>query len=218
LAFSGLGPFQDRLAGNLSGGMKQKLGLVCALVHTPELLILDEPTCGVDPVSRREFWHILHGLLGTGLTVLLSTAYLDEAERAGRVALMHRGRLLVVDTPEAVRAGYDGQLVEVRAEDLAAARRLLAGHPLARRSLVMGDHLMVTVDDAEAAMPELKTALAAAGIAGLSLERAQPTLEDRFVQMIDEGTGQGSGRGSGQGTGQGAGQGGASAAGPAGRA
>lgn len=168
-------------------GQARVLGLVCALVHTPELLILDEPTCGVDPVSRREFWHILHGLLGTGLTIVLSTAYLDEAERAGRVGLMHRGRLLAVDKPEAVRAGFAGELVEVRAEDLATARRLLAGHALARRSLVVGDRLMVTVDDAGRAMPELEAALAGAGLEGLSLERAQPTLEDRFVQMIDQG-------------------------------
>jgi ABC-2 type transport system ATP-binding protein len=191
LSFSGLGPFQDRLAGNLSGGMKQKLGLVCALVHTPELLILDEPTCGVDPVSRREFWHILHGLLGTGLTIMLSTAYLDEAERAGRVGLMHQGRLLAVDTPEAVRLGFEGELVEVRSDDQAAARRVLAGHALARRTLVMGDRLMVTVDDAGRAVPELRAALTGAGLTGLALERAQPTLEDRFVQMIDRRSGPG---------------------------
>ncbi len=188
VGFSGLGAFQNRLARNLSGGMRQKLGLICALVHTPELLILDEPTCGVDPVSRREFWHILHGLLGTGLTIMLSTAYLDEAERAGRVGLMHQGRLLTVDTPESLRAGFKGELVEVRADDLPAARRLLSSHPLARRVLVMGDRVMVTVDDARAARPALRDCLAGAGLAGLALEQARPTLEDRFVQMIDQGS------------------------------
>jgi ABC-2 type transport system ATP-binding protein len=110
---------------------------------------------------------------------------------------MHRGRLLAVDTPEALRLGYDGQLVEVRAEDLPAARRLLAGLALARRTLVMGDHLMITVDDAGRAMPEIKAALAGAGLGEASLERAQPTLEDRFVQMIDERTGQGPAAGPG---------------------
>ncbi|MBA4358637.1 MAG: multidrug ABC transporter ATP-binding protein, partial [Desulfovibrio sp.] len=93
LQFAGLAPFRQRLARNLSGGMRQKLGLACCLVHTPELLLLDEPTCGVDPVSRREFWQILYRLLQDGLTIVVSTAYLDEAERAGRVALMHQGRI-----------------------------------------------------------------------------------------------------------------------------
>ena len=104
LGFSNLTPFTDRLARNLSGGMRQKLGLVCALIHTPRLLFLDEPTFGVDPVSRREFWEILYRLLGGGLTIFLSTAYMDEAERAHRVGLMHQGKLLVVDTPKAIKA------------------------------------------------------------------------------------------------------------------
>ena len=108
LGFSNLTPFQDRLARNLSGGMRQKLGLACALIHRPRLLFLDEPTFGVDPISRREFWEILYGLLGTGLTIFLSTAYMDEAERAHRVGLMHQGRLLVVDTPKAIKSFLSG--------------------------------------------------------------------------------------------------------------
>ncbi len=108
LGFSNLTPFQDRLARNLSGGMRQKLGLACALIHRPRLLFLDEPTFGVDPISRREFWEILYGLLGTGITIFLSTAYMDEAERAHRVGLMHHGRLLVVDTPKAIKGSFHG--------------------------------------------------------------------------------------------------------------
>jgi len=105
LSFSGMGPFTGRLAGNLSGGMKQKLGLACALLHTPEVLFLDEPTNGVDPVSRRDFWRILRDLRAEGVTILLATSYLDEAERCDRLGLLHRGRLLAQDTPAAVRGG-----------------------------------------------------------------------------------------------------------------
>ena len=118
LGFSNLTPFQDRLARNLSGGMRQKLGLACALIHRPRLLFLDEPTFGVDPISRREFWEILYRLLGTGLTIFLSTAYMDEAERAHRVGLMHHGKLLVVDTPKAIKSSFKGELLEVRASNL----------------------------------------------------------------------------------------------------
>ena len=110
-AFSGLGPFADRLAGNLSGGMKQKLGLSCALIHQPEILLLDEPTFGVDPISRRDLWVIVHEMVAGGMTVLVSTAYLDEAERCDRVALLHDGALLALDTPDALREKLTGQLV-----------------------------------------------------------------------------------------------------------
>jgi len=184
LSFSNLTPFQDRLARNLSGGMRQKLGLACALIHRPRLLFLDEPTFGVDPISRREFWEILYGLLSTGLTIFLSTAYMDEAERAHRVGLMHHGRLLVVDTPKAIKSSFQGELLEARASNLWTARKLLSDHPLVHLSLAMGDHLMVTVDDAAAALRPLTEALKQAGLTGVSLERAIPNLEDLFVQIV----------------------------------
>ncbi len=184
LDFSGLAPFTDRLAANLSGGMRQKLGLVCALIHRPQVLFLDEPTFGVDPVSRREFWHILYQLLKTGITIFLSTAYMDEAERAHRVGLMHQGRLLVADTPQAIKAAFMGELLEVRADDLRAARRVLDAHPLARQVLAMGDHLMVTVDNRAVALETLTQALSEAGLAAVSLALAEPTLEDLFVQIV----------------------------------
>jgi len=184
LSFSNLAPFTARLAGNLSGGMRQKLGLVCALVHRPRLLFLDEPTFGVDPVSRREFWEILYRLLGQGLTIFLSTAYMDEAERAHRVGLIHRGRLLMADTPHAVKASFVGELLEVRASDLWAARRLLKGHPLVVASLAMGDRLMVTVESAAQAMEPLAAALKDAGLTEVHLARAEPGLEEVFVQTV----------------------------------
>jgi len=104
LDFSGLGSFTERLAGQLSGGMKQKLGLSCALVHNPEILFLDEPTAGVDPVSRREFWRLLYGLLRDNVTIFVATSYMDEAERCSRLAFLHDGRLVSLDTPERIRS------------------------------------------------------------------------------------------------------------------
>ncbi len=117
LAFSNLTPFKRRLAGNLSGGMKQKLGLACALIHTPKVLFLDEPTNGVDPVSRRDFWRILYQLLREKVTIFVSTAYLDEAERCNRVGLIHRGRLLACGTPDEVKKLMRGTILEIRAEE-----------------------------------------------------------------------------------------------------
>jgi ABC-2 type transport system ATP-binding protein len=184
LGFSNLTPFQDRLARNLSGGMRQKLGLACALIHTPRLLFLDEPTFGVDPISRREFWEILYRLLVTGLTIFLSTAYMDEAERAHRVGLMHNGRLLLVDSPKAIKSSFQGQLLQARASDLWTARKVLGGHPLARQTLAMGDRLMITVDDADAAAGPLQKVLEQAGLTDVSMERAAPNLEDLFVQVV----------------------------------
>ena len=125
LAFSNLTPFKKRQAGKLSGGMKQKLGLVCALVHTPKVLFLDEPTNGVDPVSRRDFWRILYQLLREKVTIFLSTAYLDEAERCARVALMDKGRILAVGTPTEVKGLMRGALIEVRTTETRRAAALL---------------------------------------------------------------------------------------------
>jgi ABC-2 type transport system ATP-binding protein len=184
LRFANLAPFQDRLAANLSGGMRQKLGLVCALVHRPRVLFLDEPTFGVDPVSRREFWQILYELLKGGMTIFLSTAYMDEAERAHRVGLMYQGRLLVADSPEALKAGFEGELLEVRAEDLRGARDALKDLPLAGQVLAMGDRLMVSVARAEEAGGPIREALREAGVKGVRLNAAEPGLEDLFVQII----------------------------------
>lgn len=185
LAFSNLTPFQSRLAGQLSGGMRQKLGLACALIHTPRLLFLDEPTFGVDPVSRREFWQILYQLLGTGMAIFLSTAYMDEAGRANRVGLMHRGHLLIVDTLANIKARFRGELLEVRALDLHAAKRILADQPLVQEILAMGDRLMVTVESAASALgPIAATLKGVADLGEVSVSPAEPGLEDLFVQLV----------------------------------
>lgn len=186
LGFSNLTPFQDRLAGDLSGGMRQKLGLACALIHTPRVLFLDEPTFGVDPVSRREFWQILHQLLAGGMTIFVTTAYMDEAERAHRVGLMHRGRLLAADDMATLKARFQGELLEVRADDLPAAKKILADFPLARHLLVMGDRLMVTVDSQVQAQLPIQQGLEGAGLTQVSVAQAEPGLEDLFAQMVSD--------------------------------
>lgn len=186
LAFAGLDEFPSRPAGQLSGGMRQKLELICTLIHTPRLLFLDEPTFGVDPVSRREFWRILYKLLGTGMTIFLSTAYLDEAERAHRVGLLDEGRLLAVDSPAALKAGFTGELLEVRGAALREARRLLEEQSIVRQVLTMGDRLLLTVEDQEQARGPIARILEDGGLKGMSLDRAEPALEDVLIQFVGE--------------------------------
>ncbi len=182
--FSNLGPFQDRLAGKLSGGMKQKLGLSCALIHEPEILLLDEPTFGVDPISRRDLWLIIHEMVARGVTVVVSTAYMDEAERFDRLALLHRGRVLALDTPEALRRSLAGDVLEVQVDRVRAARTVLQGHPAVRGVTVFGDRLHVGVGDAAAAGPAVEAALRAAGFAVHELKSVMPSLEDVFITRI----------------------------------
>ena len=184
LEFARLTPFTGRLAQHLSGGMKQKLALACTLMHTPQVLLLDEPTTGVDPVSRREFWQILVRLLSEGVTVLASTPYMDEAERCSRVALMAQGRVLSVDTPAGMKARLPGGLVRLVASPQRAARQVLAGLDYVRSVEVFGNRLHVAVADPAHDEPRLQADLAAAGIR-VSEHRAVPaTLEDVFVQAL----------------------------------
>jgi len=183
-SFSGLGPFRRRLAGNLSGGMKQKLGLSCALVHTPGVLLLDEPTSGVDPVSRRDFWRILHRLLREGVTIFLSTAYLDEAERCRRVGLLHHGKLLAVGTPKEVRSLFRGTLLEIRCGDSRkAAAALREVFPAAAVGL-FGDRVHLGTPDLVLHAAAVEAALAAAGVPFDSVLPIPPSLEDVFVSVI----------------------------------
>jgi ABC-2 type transport system ATP-binding protein len=184
LAFANLTPFQDRLAAKLSGGMRQKLGLVCTLVHRPRLLLLDEPTSGMDPISRQEFWFILQELLKTDVTIFLATPDMDEAERAHRVGLMDQGRLLVAESPQALKAAFTGELLELRAPDLRGARKILTGQPYLRQVLAMGDRIVVTVDRAEAAMGFIEQTLRQAGVANVKIAETEPGLEDIFVQIM----------------------------------
>lgn len=191
-------PFRKRLAARLSGGMKQKLALVCTLVHTPELLVLDEPTTGVDPVSRRDFWKLLSRLQRDGLTILLTTPYLDEAERCTRVALMDRGRVFTVDAPGNLRAQVDGSFVEVVARPRKDAVQGLRSLPEVEDVEVYGNRLHVTLPDvpperASDAARRLEEHLTAAGVSVDSARPGLPSLEDVFIRRIraaaDEGPG-----------------------------
>jgi ABC-2 type transport system ATP-binding protein len=184
LVFARLTPFQDRLAGKLSGGMRQKLGLICTLVHRPRLLLLDEPTSGMDPISRQEFWFILHELLKADVTIFLATPDMDEAERAHRVGLMHQGRLLVAESPQALKEAFAGELLELRTPDLRAARRILTGQPYLRQVLAMGDRMVLTVDRAESAVGLIEQTLRQAGVTAVQISQTEPGLEDIFVQIM----------------------------------
>lgn len=182
--FSGLAPFRDRLAGKLSGGMKQKLGLSCALIHQPELLLLDEPTFGVDPISRRELWLIIHEMVAAGVTAVVSTSYLDEAERFDRLVFLNRGVRIALDTPDALRAEFEGELVSVRvprAREATAAARAIDG---VRRVVVFGDRLHLTVASAERDAGTIESALRRDGFDVGSVERIEPTLEDVFIERV----------------------------------
>jgi len=184
-----LDAFRDRLADRLSGGMKQKLALACTLIHTPELLVLDEPTTGVDPVSRRDFWKVLARLQREGLTILLTTPYLDEAERCQRVALMDRGRILSVSTPDELRATAPGAMIEVLAEPKRRAAELLAARPEIADVQSFGERLHASLpgvsgDAAGQAAAELARDLAASGVVVLSARAVAPSLEDIFIARI----------------------------------
>ena len=182
--FSNLGPFQDRLAGKLSGGMKQKLGLSCALIHQPAILLLDEPTFGVDPISRRDLWLIIHEMVAQGVTVVVSTAYMDEAERFDRLALLHRGRVLALDTPDVLRNSLEGRVVAVLVDRLRDAKALLTEHPVVQAAMIFGNRLHVTVQDAKSDAPRLEEALRERGFTVRDLRAAEPSLEDVFITRI----------------------------------
>jgi len=186
LRWSRLAPFRDRRAGRLSGGMQKKLHLCSTLIHAPELLLLDEPTNGVDPVSRRELWEILHDVTGRGLTIVVATPYMDEAEQCDRVALIHRGRIRAADAPERLRRAVPGAVWELRAPALAAARDLLGATGLPLRSHLMGDRLHIVAAPGVDVAGELGGHLAAALGDGLELRRVEPTMEDLFIAVSGE--------------------------------
>jgi ABC-2 type transport system ATP-binding protein len=178
--------FRGRLADQLSGGMKQKLALACTLVHQPDVILLDEPTTGVDPVSRREFWKLLSQFLVAGITIVMSTPYLDEAERCARIALLHEGHLLALDEPGHLRASLAGTLFEVMvpqprsAQDILATRRELAGVQ------VFGDrlHVWMTGNDANAEERRLASVASDAAIGATHIRRIVPSLEDVFISKV----------------------------------
>lgn len=196
LQFSNLAPFTDRLAGNLSGGMKQKLGLACALIHTPEVLFLDEPTCGVDPVSRRDFWKILYDLLKEGITIFISTAYLDEAERCARIALMHKGSLLAMDEPARVKRSLDMNMIEIVAVNAGAARDVtgrITGIEGVRSVNIFGDRLHIGIKKGENVRVVIDK-IVLQGLETKGFRVIEPSLEDVFIAMIGSEEGKATGR------------------------
>ena len=184
LEFTRLTPFRDRLAEKLSGGMKQKLALACTLIHTPKIIFLDEPTTGVDPVSRRDFWKILQSLLGRGITIVMSTPYLDEAERCSRVALMNKGKMLHVDTPARVKESMQGQVLEIVCDRVRDGFRLLKASKTVREVQAFGDRLNVIVDDAARDSAKVVALLAQEGIVPRSTRVIAPSLENVFISFL----------------------------------
>lgn len=183
LQMTRMAPFAERQAGRLSGGMRQKLALMCTLLHTPEVLLLDEPTCGVDPVSRRDFWDILYGLVREGLTVVMTTAYLDEAERCERVGLMYRGRMIQCATPGELKQGTEEACYRLRCPDQRAAKPLLEGLEGVASAEPFGGALHVFL--APGYGPErVARELGRAGLGPCEVEPIPPSLEDVFILMI----------------------------------
>lgn len=184
LSFCRLEPFRLRHAEHLSGGMQKKLALACSLIHQPEVIFLDEPTTGVDPLSRRDFWKIISGFLSRGITVLVSTPYLDEAERFNRVALMHRGQIIACDTPQNLKSELAGELMEIRAEPARKALAILNQMPLPTAPQLFGDTIHVMVDGVEKRRLEIKPLLEKKAIIVEGMRRITPGLEDVFVTRL----------------------------------
>ncbi len=192
LNFARLAEFTHRRAGQLSGGMKKKLGLACALIHAPAILYLDEPTTGVDPVSRREFWDILAGLHSEQTTILVNTPYMDEAERCSRVGLMYQGRLIEQGTPAEIKALIPGELVEFKPEAghlhgvglLRRANQLLAGQPGVLEIQTYGDLMHVFVDSVAQRRLQMEAALAVERISMANFRQTAPRMEEAFISLI----------------------------------
>ena len=184
LSFSNLTPFRKRYAKNLSGGMKQKLGLACTLIHTPKILFLDEPTGGVDPVSRRDFWRILYRLLKQGVTIFVSTAYLDEAERCHRIALLHNGRLLAADTPENIKKLIQGVILEVITPEPRRAAALLRPSFSKEAVGLFGRSVHVYAKNMSADTLQIENLLKAGGCLLERITAIEPSLEDVFISVM----------------------------------
>lgn len=178
-------PFKTRRAGKLSGGMKQKLALCCALIHKPRVLFLDEPTTGVDPVSRKEFWEMLKGLKAQGITILVSTPYMDEATRCDRVALIQSGKILDIDTPDAIIAKYPERLYAVSSSEIPRLLRDVRGFANTRSCFSFGQELHLSLlHDNDSAVKELYTYLASRGHDNVHVTDTAPTIEDCFIRLL----------------------------------
>ena len=183
LAFTRLTPFRDRLTEKLSGGMKQKLALACSLIHKPKLLFLDEPTTGVDPVSRRDFWKILFDLQKEGITILMTTPYLDEAERCNRVALMNGGKIIAVDTPQNIKSSIHKQVVEIICDDIKKAYSVLK-EKYDTDVQIFGDRLDLVVDNVDQSLGKLKSIFEKNNLQLLSHRTISPSLENVFIHLV----------------------------------
>jgi ABC-2 type transport system ATP-binding protein len=184
LAFARLTEFRKRRAAHLSGGMQKKLALACTLIHRPEIIFLDEPTTGVDPVSRREFWDILTELHLQGVTLFVSTPYMDEAERCSRVGLMFEGRIIVCDVPERIKGMVSGELLELRPANLRRAAQVVGGLEGVLEVQTYGDLLHVFVDDVALRQPQLEAALATEEVDVAGLRQTRPRMEEAFISLI----------------------------------
>ncbi len=192
LEMTGLRGADRRLAGELSGGVKQRLALGCALLHEPEIVFLDEPTAGVDPASRRDFWDVIGNLAAAGVTVFVTTHYLDEAENCHRLGLIHRGRLVAAGTPREFRERTEGAvLLELECADPFAALRLLRAQSSLGQPSLFGRHIHIAVSDSNAAVPHVREVLQAGGVVPERLEPIAPSLEDLFVSLIERAERQG---------------------------
>lgn len=187
LGFSNLAPFKNRLAGNLSGGMKQKLGLACALIHTPKILFLDEPTNGVDPVSRRDFWEILNTLNKQNTTIFISTSYLDEAERCGRLSMIHKGKIIASGTPAEIKTLESLAILEVKVADprsIIEDLRKKFGDEAVR---LFGGRIHVAVKDPSIGTTQIQSIINSKNIQFFKIEPSIPTLEDVFISKLSTG-------------------------------
>ena len=184
LEFARLAEFKNRRAAQLSGGMQKKLALACTLIHRPQILLLDEPTTGVDPVSRREFWDIISELHLAGVTILISTPYMDEAERCSRVGLMFEGQLIVCDEPDNIKGLVAGELIELRPSDVWRAREIAAEMDGVQEVQTYGDLLHIFVDDAARRMPQVEAGLLAQGIVVEGIRQTRPRMEEAFISLI----------------------------------
>jgi ABC-2 type transport system ATP-binding protein len=186
LSFARLTEFRSRRAAHLSGGMQKKLALACTLIHQPEIIFLDEPTTGVDPVSRREFWDILTELHLEGVTLFVSTPYMDEAERCSRVALMFEGQVIICDEPAHIKSLVEGELLELRPDRLRAASRIVGALPGVLEVQTYGDLLHIFVDDANGRAPAIGSKLKEAGIVVQNMRQTRPRMEEAFISLIRE--------------------------------
>jgi ABC-2 type transport system ATP-binding protein len=185
LEFTRLTPFRNRPADKLSGGMKQKLALACSLIHRPKILFLDEPTTGVDPVSRRDFWKILSGLIKEGITILMSTPYLDEAERCNRVALLNKGKILGLDTPQNIKKSINREVIEIVCPEARKAYKIIREEPEFEVQL-FGDRIDIVVENSAEQLNKIIELFKQKGLLITSYRVIPPSLENVFIHLVGD--------------------------------